>query len=89
MTVLVSSKSYVSQLAEFMNGLVIEQMAVVNADGSIGLLYVPERCVSIGAGSQLDCGSVVRSNAVLSAETKFKYNEIRNRERADVALNRP
>lgn len=93
--ILVSPKAYVSPSAQLMKGTIVEPMAVVNANSSICIgVYVCAGAIVnhnsfVGDGCQLDCGSVVGSNVILLAKTKLKYNEVFDKERAEIALRRP
>lgn len=93
--ILVSPKAYVSPSAQLMKGTIVEPMAVVNANSTvaIGCLVCAGAIVNhnsfVGDGCQLDCGSVVGSGVVLTARTHLKYNDVFDKDRAEIALRRP
>ena len=43
----------------------------------------------VGDGCQLDCGSAVWSGVILKAKTQLRYNEVFDKERAEITLRRP
>jgi acetyltransferase-like isoleucine patch superfamily enzyme len=93
--ILVSPKAYVSPSAQLMKGTIVEPMAVVNANSTIckGVFVCAGAVVNhnsfVGDVCQLDCGSVVGSNVILPAKTKLKYNEVFDKERAEIARRCP
>ncbi len=93
--ILVSPKAYVSPSAQLMKGTIVEPMAVVNANSSICIgVYVCAGAIVnhnsfVGDGCQLDCGSVVGSDVILLAKTKLQYNEVFDKDRAEIVLRRP
>ena len=93
--VLVSPKAYISKSAQLMKGSIVEPMAVVNANSTItiGAFVCAGAVVNhnafVGDGCQLDCGSVVGSGVILPTKTKLKYNEVWDKDRAEIALRRP
>lgn len=93
--VLVSPRAYISKSAQLMKGTIVEPMAVVNANSTvaIGVFVCAGAVVNhnafVGDGCQLDCGSAVGSGVILKAKTKLRYNEVFDKERAEIALRRP
>ena len=93
--ILISPKAYVSKSAQLMKGSIVEPMAVVNANSTVcvGAFVCAGAVVNhnafVGDGCQLDCGSAVGSGVILPAKTKLKYNEVFNKDRAEIALRRP
>ena len=85
---LVSPRAYVSPSAQIMKGSIVEPMAIINANSLVrsGVIVCAGAIVNHNAvvcdGCQLDCGSAVGSNVVLAANTKLKYNEIFDKDRA-------
>ncbi|MCI8487701.1 MAG: PglB [Clostridia bacterium] len=92
---LVSPKAFISSSAQLMKGTIVEPMAVVNANSTvaIGCLVCAGAIVNhnsfVGDGCQLDCGSVVGSRVILTARTHLKYNEVFDKDRAEIALRCP
>ena len=93
--VLVSPQAFVSRSAQLMKGTIVEPMAVINSNSTvaIGVFVCAGAIVNhnafVGDGCQLDCGSVVGSNVIVTAKTKLYYNEVIDKERAEIALRRP
>lgn len=92
---LISSKAYVSPSAKIMKGSIVEPMAVINANSTVGVGVlvcagaIVNHNSAVGEGCKLDCGSVVGSNVKLPAKTVLKYNEVFDKDRAEIAARRP
>ncbi len=92
---LISPKAYVSPSAKVMKGSIVEPLAAINANSTVGVGVlvcagaIVNHNSAVGEGCKLDCGSVVGSNVKLPAKTVLKYNEIFDKNRAEIAALRP